>query len=187
MKKNVLSLVLLAFVVFFASCEGKKTDDAKEVAEDQNEEKHEDDGLKKDSDKAVEIADGGMYEVQVANLALSKAKSADVKKFAQMMIDDHTAANNELKDWASKKGVSLPGTMSEDKQKKYDDLNGEIKDFDKEYMDDMVDDHQKDIGKFEKIASDANDAEFKSWASNKLPTLRHHLDEAKRIQDMIKK
>lgn len=187
MKKNVLTLFMLALVVFLTSCDSKKNDDSKEVAEDQNEAKHDDDGLKKDSDRAVDIADAGLYEVQLATLATTKAKSADVKKFAQMMVDDHTTANKELKDWASRKGVTLPDVMSEDKQKKYYDLDRDAKDFDKEFMEEMVDDHKKDIDKFEKLADDANDADLKSWASGKLGTLRHHLEEAERIHDALKK
>jgi putative membrane protein len=186
MKRNILSILMLGFLFLIASCEGKKDKDSAEIAEDQNEAKHEDDGLEKDSEKAVEIADGGMFEVQMATSALTKAKSPEVKRYAQMMVDDHTKANNELKAWAGKKGVKLPDVMSEDMQKKYYDIERDSKDFDKDYIDEMVDDHKKDIDKFEKVAKDANDQEFKTWAANTLGTLRHHLEEAERIQDALK-
>jgi putative membrane protein len=106
-----------------------------------------------------------------------------------MMVDDHTKANNELKAWASKKGVTLPDVMSEEKQKKYYDLerDEDASDFDEEYMDEMVEDHKKDIKKFEDIAEDGNDADLKAWAAEKLPTLRHHLAEAERIHKTVKK
>jgi putative membrane protein len=189
MKKSIFQILLLALVVFIASCEGKKTDDSKEVAEEQNEAKNDGSDGEKESKRVVEIADGGLYEVQLATMALTKAKSPEVKKFAQMMVDDHTKANNELKAWASKKGVALPDVMSEEKQKKYYDLerDEDTSDFDEEYMDEMVEDHKKDINKFEKIADDAEDAELKSWAAEKLSTLRHHLSEAERIHDAVKK
>lgn len=189
MKKAIFQILFLALAVNFLSCDSKKTDDSAEVAEDQNDAKHDDSDLEKDSKRAVEIADGGLYEVQLATMALTKAKSPEVKKFAQMMVDDHTKANNELKAWAGKKGVSLPDVMSEDKQKKYYDLerDEDASDFDEEYMDEMVEDHKKDINKFEDIADDAKDAELKSWAAEKLATLRHHLAEAERIHDAVKK
>lgn len=189
MKKAIFQILILTLAAAFVSCDGKKTNDSAEVAEDQNDARHDDSDLEKDSKRVVEIADGGLYEVQLATMALTKAKSPEVKKFAQMMVDDHTKANNELKAWAGKKGVSLPDVMSEEKQKKYYDLerDEDANDFDEEYMDEMVEDHKKDINKFEDIADDANDAELKSWAAEKVSTLRHHLSEAERIHDLVKK
>lgn len=189
MKKNIFQIALLSLAIAFASCEGKKTEDSTDAAKDQNEAKHEDSDLEKDSKRAVEIADGGLYEVQLATMALTKAKSPEVKKFAQMMVDDHTKANNELKAWAGKKGVTLPDVMSEEKQKKYYELESDkdVAKFDEKYMDEMVEDHKKDIDKFEDIADDGKDAELKSWAAEKLSTLRHHLTEAERIHDTVKK
>jgi putative membrane protein len=189
MKTNIFKVIILALAVFFSACESKKTDDSAEVAEDQNEEKHDDSRLEKDSKRVVEIADGGLYEVQLATMALTKAKSPEVKKFAQMMVDDHTKANNELKAWAGKNNVTLPDVMSEEKQKKYYDLerDEDASKFDEKYMDEMVEDHKKDINKFEDIAEDAENAELKSWASDKVTTLKHHLSEAERIHEAVKK
>ncbi|HEY0653133.1 MAG TPA: DUF4142 domain-containing protein [Chryseosolibacter sp.] len=189
MKTNFFRIMMLALAISFSACETKKTDDSAEVAEDQNEAKHDDSNLDKDSKRVVEIADGGLYEVQLATMALTKAKSPEVKKFAQMMVDDHTKANNELKAWAGKNNVTLPDVMSEEKQKKYYDLerDEEANEFDEEYMDEMVEDHRKDIKKFEDLAEDAENAELKSWAAGKVTTLRHHLEEAERIKEAVKK
>ncbi|MDQ2656694.1 MAG: DUF4142 domain-containing protein, partial [Bacteroidota bacterium] len=55
-----------------------------------------------------------------------------------------------------------------------------------DYMDLMVRDHRDDIDEFEDEAQDGNDAELKSWASSKVATLRHHLQEAERIQELVK-
>jgi putative membrane protein len=53
-------------------------------------------------------AAGGMAEVQLGNLAQERASSDDVKSFAKRMVDDHTKANDDLKQVAQKKGVTLP-------------------------------------------------------------------------------
>jgi putative membrane protein len=188
MKKNLVNLLFLAFAVFFASCEGKKNDDSKELAKDQNEENLEDSDEKKDADFAVNAADGGLYEVQLATLALTKATSSRVKQFAQMMVDDHSKANAELKSLASQKNIVLPDVMSEKCQKKYYDLDQKKQgnEFDREYIDQMVKDHKEDIDVFEKEADKGNDGEVKSWASGKIATLRHHLEEAERIKEDLK-
>lgn len=191
MKTNMLNLLLFVTLVSFASCEGKKTEGAendKEVAADQNAQKTEDSDEKKDADFAVEVADAGLYEVQVSTLAAKKASSPSVKKFAQMMVDDHGKSNSELKDLAGKKSLTLPDVMCEKCQKKYYDLDQkQANDFDKEYIDLMIQDHKDDIDKFEREAENGNDSELKAWASAKLPTLRHHLEEAERIKEELKK
>src|SRR5258708_28181826 len=55
-----------------------------------------------------EAADGGLAEVELGQLAVEKASSNDVKKFGQRMVDDHSKANDELKQLAATKGVDLP-------------------------------------------------------------------------------
>jgi putative membrane protein len=188
MKKNILHLLTLVLLVVFASCESKKAEDSKDLAEEQNEENLDDSDKKRDAAFAVEVADGGIYEVQLSTLALNKATSSRVKEFAQMMVDDHGKANTELKALAAQKNIILPDVMSEKCQKKYYDLDQKNKgeEFDKEYISLMIKDHKDDIDKFEKEADKGNDTEVKSWAAGKLATLRHHLEEAERIQDDLK-
>src|SRR5438270_9265636 len=54
-----------------------------------------------------DAADGGMAEVELGRLAVEKASNEEVKKFGQRMADDHSKANEELKDIAGKKNVAL--------------------------------------------------------------------------------
>ena len=48
-------------------------------------------------------AQGGMAEVELGKLATQKASSDDVKKIGQRMVDDHTKANDQLKQIAGNK------------------------------------------------------------------------------------
>lgn len=134
-----------------------------------------------------DAADGGMMEVQLGNLAIQKASSQSVKDFARMMVDDHSKANDELKDLATTDNITIPSSVSEDHQDditKLSKLSGT--EFDKEYMDLMVKDHQKDVDKFEDASKNVSDPALKSWIDKTLPTLRHHLDMAKSTRDQIK-
>lgn len=186
MKRSTLSILLS--VILLTSCGTKSNqDDSKEIAEDQNEEKFDDSSIEKDTEFAVDVADGGMLEVQLAQLALSNASSAEVKKFAQTMIDDHGKANDELKALAQQKGISLPASLSDKCQKKYNDLvDKKGAEFDKEYMDLMVKEHKDTIDKFKKEADKGNDGDLKTWAAAKVPVLEHHLEMAQATQDLIK-
>jgi putative membrane protein len=104
------------------------------------------------------------------------------------MITDHTRANNELESLASRKGVILPTTLDEKAQKRYDKLAGKSgKTFDKAYSKCMVKDHKKDIGVFEKESTKGGDAEFRSWASGSLPTLKHHKEMSVNVCKSLKK
>ena len=77
--------------------------------------------------------------------------SPRVKDFGAMMVKDHGEANNKLKSVASLLNIALPESVSDDAKKdieKLDKKNG--KDFDKAYVDMMVDDHEKDVTEFRK-------------------------------------
>lgn len=127
-------------------------------------------------------AQGGMAEVELGKLATQKASSEDVKKFGQRMVDDHTKANDQLKQIAGNKGVTLPtGLDSKDQALKdrLSKLDGEK--FDQAYMKNMVRDHTKDVSEFRKESTSGKDSDLKSFASQTLPTLEDHLKEAKNI------
>jgi putative membrane protein len=136
-----------------------------------------------DRDFMTDAATGGMEEVELGRLAAQKAQSADVKKFGQKMVDDHSKANNELKELAAKKGVTLPTDMKDEQKEDKDKLSKlSGADFDKEYMKMMVDDHDKDVKAFQDEAADGGDADVKSFASKTLPTLQEHQRMAKEIK-----
>jgi putative membrane protein len=142
-----------------------------------------------DQDKmfADAAAKGGMMEVMAGKLAAMNAESAVVKSLGEMMVKDHSKANDELKKWAMTVGYTLPAAMDADQQKMYDDLKAKKgKDFDKAYTDLMVSDHKEDIAVFKKEASAGSEASLKSFAGNTLPTLEHHLMEAEKAKSAVK-
>jgi putative membrane protein len=134
------------------------------------------------SDFAVEAASGGLMEVELGKIAQEKATNPRIKDFGAMMVKDHSDANDQLKNLAQQKNITLPADVSDKQRKDIDDLNKKTgKDFDKAYMSMMLDDHKKDIKKFEKAGNDLKDADVKSFAMKTLPTLQKHLDSAKAI------
>jgi len=129
---------------------------------------------------------GGMTEVEVSKLAKDRALNPRVKNFAEMMIRDHTAAGNDLKTIAMEKSVALPDNLgkNEDHVKDLSSKNGAA--FDKAYMKMMLKDHKDVVDAFEKTAQNGTDPDVKTFASQKLPTLRMHLDSAKAISEALK-
>jgi putative membrane protein len=131
-------------------------------------------------------AEGGLAEVELGKLAAEKGSSEDVKKFGQRMVDDHSKANDQLKQIASGKGVDVPSDLNmKDKatKERLSKLSG--KKFDQAYMADMVRDHQQDVAEFRKESKMAKDPDVKSFASQTLPTLEDHLKEARSIAPKV--
>jgi putative membrane protein len=129
-----------------------------------------------------QAAQGGHAEVSLGKLATERASHADVKRFAQMMVQDHGKANEELAVLGRQKGWTVPmQPMPRHKaeEQRLGRLSGAA--FDKAYMDAMVKDHEKDVRLFEQASRQLDDPELKRWAEQKLPTLRAHLDEARGI------
>jgi putative membrane protein len=136
----------------------------------------------------MEAASGGMMEVQLGQIASQTASSDRVKAFGNMMVQDHTNANNELKALASAKNVMLPDSMMSKHRKHIDMLKAKTgKEFDKAYMGMMVTDHNEDVNKFQVASNNAADADVKGFATKTLPVLRMHLDSAKAINTSVKR
>lgn len=133
----------------------------------------------------VDVADVNMTEIQLGKLAQDKAASQRIKDFASMMVKDHSGATDDLKSLAAQKNVTLPTTISDEHQKKMNDLNKKTgKDFDKAYIDMMEDGHESAVKDFEKN-TDNSDADVKAFVNKMLPTLRMHRDSANAIKKAL--
>jgi putative membrane protein len=149
-----------------------------------NSETRKDDKVARGDRKFMEKAAGsGMFEVQVSQLAASKAADAGVKSYAGMLVDHHSAANNELTQLANAKGVELPAAPPRGLRRDIDKLGKKSgADFDRDYVRSVgIKDHKKDIKLFEKASKDVKDAQLKAWVDKTLPTLREHLAQAQRL------
>jgi putative membrane protein len=130
---------------------------------------------------------GGLAEVQMGQLAKQKAASDQVKQFGTRMVDDHSKANDELKQVASSKGITLPSDLDakhKNKMARLEKLSGAQ--FDRAYMDDMVADHKEDVAEFQKQAKSGQDPDIKGFASKTLPTLQEHLNMAESTDKSVK-
>lgn len=133
-----------------------------------------------------DAASGGMMEVELGTMAVQNASSQEVKDFGRRMIDDHSKVNDELKSIAAGENIPVPATLKTENRDEVDKLSKlSGSDFDKEYMDTMVKDHQKDIKDFEDMAQNAQDPKIKAFAQKTLPTLRQHLKMAQDIQQSL--
>jgi putative membrane protein len=123
-----------------------------------------------------------LMEIQLGRVAQDKGVTQDVKDYGESMVLDHSEANEELQDIASQKNLKLP-TQVERKHTqmiaRLSKLSGTR--FDRRYLQAMVENHQKSIGRFKKAIRKVRDPDLKAWSVAMLPVLEHHLLEAKEI------
>ena len=140
------------------------------------------------NDFVDKAAAGGIAEIETSRLALEKSASADVKEFANMMITDHSKANDELATIAKKHDIEVPDTTTLVKQAKEKILDMRDESFDAAYANNQVKAHEDTIELFKKEANTVTDdkvkgaTELKAFAQKMLPGLEKHLDAAKNLQ-----
>jgi putative membrane protein len=131
----------------------------------------------------------GTAEIELGRLAQERGQHADVKEFGAMMVEQHQKAADELRPIANKftTGEAPARTPEADDHKELlDELSGLTgRDFDKKYIQEMIDDHQEGIDDLESKAENAASPEVKSWAAKALPTMRQHLERARAIKETL--
>lgn len=136
-----------------------------------------------------QAAHAGAAEIEASKLAQTKAKSPDVKAFADSMIADHTKVADELKALAATKNVKLPDGPSVKQKAEIKLINaGDNDKFDARYAKNFgVKAHEDTVKLFAEASRDAKDPEVKAWAQKTLPGLQHHLEMAKALAVASKK
>lgn len=125
----------------------------------------------------------GLDEVQDAQLASERGARPAVRQFAQQMVTDHSAANQQLTALAQRKGVTPPGQPDEQQTAEYarlQRLHGAS--FDRQYVRDQVAAHQAAVALFQQEAQQGADPDLKAFAEQTLPTLQQHLSMAEALQ-----
>jgi len=141
-----------------------------------------------DEDFLVKAIASGVGEVQFSKLAEKNASNPDVKEFASRMVKDHSDANKHLLENAKGLKVAVVTGLDKDRRATYTSL-GKLKgdDFDREYMRIMVDDHEKAVQLFEDFSTSGKKEELRDFAKKTLPTLKHHLEDARKVAAKLKK
>ena len=129
---------------------------------------------------------GNMAEVSLGQLAEQKGGSDGVKSFGQMLVQDHTAANEKATQAAQSAGAKVPTEPSKAQKATFDKmskLSGAA--FDRQFVTHMVSDHKKDISDYQKEAK-RSDGAISEYAQSSLPTLQKHLETAQSLAQQEK-
>ena len=130
-----------------------------------------------DKDFVQGAAITNMAEVEMGRLALQRSTDDNVKKFAQMMIDDHTTALNSLRAVASRHSIDMPTQVDENHHEKAAELGKKQGlEFDRDYADMMVEGHQSVVDKLE---SRVDKDTLAAWKAKNIDPATGKLIEAK--------
>jgi putative membrane protein len=144
---------------------------------------------KTDLEFANQAAESGLAEVEASRAVSEKTADESVRQFAQAMITDHTAANQELARIAQTKNLQLPSSPSPTHQAALDRLRAAMgAESDRIYVQEFgVTSHQEAVDLFERESREGTDAELKAFAAKTLPTLKTHLEHSQRVAGALPK
>jgi putative membrane protein len=145
-----------------------------------------------DAQIASIVVTANQVDIDAGKLAASHSTTAEIKKFAQLMVTDHTGVNKAAIDLATRLKVT-PQDNSTSRGLKADGdkhlarlktLSGAA--FDKAYVDREVAYHQQVLEAVDKVLiPHASNAELKALLTKVRPAFVAHLEHAKHLQQSV--
>ena len=175
-KLSFLRLTCLALALTFTTISCKKDRD------------DEDDYVMSDQEFVFSASSSNNFEVAAGLLADTKGTNPAVKEYGAHMVADHTAAGLELKALAEKRGWKIAQQLNLREQRDLGILTAASPaDFDRKFAEIMVFSHQEAVQLFEIAAAERGlpDAELRTLAQAKLPTLKAHLQQAITLRSAV--
>jgi len=172
-KKNVMAMILFVATLALGAC---KDND------------HDRDYTLSNQDFVNRASSSNNFEIAAGALAVTKGVDADVKHYGEHMVADHTAAGEQMKNLAAGKGWNVPDGLQAKEQQNLDRLSAlSGTNFDKEFVNIMVQSHQDAVNLFRTAADEFGvpDADLRSMAAMKLPTLEEHLRGATTLKNKV--
>jgi putative membrane protein len=122
--------------------------------------------VRSDGEFVRDVAMKTMAEIELSRMALDKATNPDIKAFAQRIIDDHSAAGNALKSVVSGQPLGWPAQLDDKHRNTADELaQKQGGDFDRDYLEAMVDGHRNLAAKLESRLDVQSLADWKTAAA----------------------
>lgn len=131
----------------------------------------------RDRNFIIQAAQGGMAEVQMAQLALKKTDNPKVRDFAQMMVKDHSDLNAKLTPMATQMGVSLPTQLTTADAGALGRLSRQTgSTFDRNFMASQKSAHTKTLALFQEAGVQADNGVLRNFFAQNSETIATHLE-----------
>ena len=181
MKRQVLVLALSALMAGFglAACQRNEqgVEAAREASPDRTSTL-----TTADRDFIWKAAQSHQQEIDMGHLGEQKSTNSDIKDFASMLVKDHESALKDLNSLMDKYNAPQQGQLSKD-QATIDHLNSmDLAEFDKNFLDMMVDGHNKALDAYRSASTTVQNADLKNHINDTIPTIEKHLNRAQQLQ-----
>lgn len=178
------TVTALLMTVCITACQpSKKEEGSVGEAKQQNEASFDRDE-EKDAEFIVNTVSGNLNIIALAQLALKKSKSQEVKSMAAILEKDRIKIQDELTTFAAKRGIAIPSMETSGAVIDGNDLaESEGQAFDKKWCRSIADKYERRIAQFERQADKTDDMLLKEWIVSSLPILRSHLEMLKAYKE----
>lgn len=134
----------------------------------------------------VQAMQDSLAEIELCMLALQKSSNADVKAFAQTMIDEHGRMGQDLEQLAEKKKLTLTKAITDQHAAEVKKMSGlPAREFDRRFMELNVKDHENDLKVFKHYAAAEQDDDIKALAEKGVHMFTRHLKMAKELEKKV--
>jgi putative membrane protein len=124
-----------------------------------------------------------LFEIQSSQLALTKGQNPEVRSFAQMLIDHHTATTQQLTAAATAAGTTPNPMLMPMQAEMISQLQGANgAEFDRLYLRQQVPAHEMALALHQNYARDGDTPGLRTVASAAVPIIRQHLDRARTLR-----
>ena len=121
-------------------------------------------------------------EIQAGELAATKGTTEEIRNFAQMMVTDHTAAQDELRNIADDLGHGVVDTLDAIHKLLVLELTSRSgREFDSLYIVSQVLDHISALALYEDEESDGENDLLQTFATSKIPIINTHLTQVQAL------
>lgn len=137
-----------------------------------------DSGILDPEDKAFvnAVIRSGIMEVEAAKLASKNSTDTAIQSYGKLLITQHRQLSKDLKDIIAKSRVEIPADLDETKRSKFDKLKGKSgKEFDRAFLQQMIEDHSTAVVLFDRAAGSAKDVHIQAFANKNIPIIKNHL------------
>jgi putative membrane protein len=186
--RNIFALLIIVLVVGFGtSC--RRNDEGVQAAREEKKRGEDNKDVLTAADRqiAMQIEQEHQAEVDLAKLAQQRATNKDVKDYAGNLVDDHNAAlkdiQNMIRDKQTTESTQSTPMKSSEAQAAYTKLQGlSGTAFDREFINMMVQDHQKMVDELNRDQGKIQNADLKNHVRDLISKDQKHLEQAQDLQ-----
>jgi len=167
------------------SCEHKQS--SERIAKERNSETFSSDA-ERDAQLVVDLANSNYDAMEMAGKAKERSENKEIRDLAGLLEADHATFVHQLKEYAAKKNITLPGAASKEAVDNANNMaeKNQPGEFDKKWCAALLERHEQTISQLESAVKDATDPDLKAWINTTLPKLRVHRDELKECNESIR-